>query len=249
MSLDSFLGITIVRSEPLPAQQAGDAMVPAGTLHDVHVATVRDVAFDRTGAVQSLIVEAAPVAANRAADRAPEKPRQHSMAVRDVRWRAEGMVLVTELGAAQMATLPPFETAEPATAGSPSRCRQPTTVLGSALLSATPTRLVRGDRIGVQPPTIWLAPAAQQLAFLAIPLEKDDHRIVPWGVVNMTASGDRLLLDLGPAAEDLAGAPRVKDAVVPPSASEREACCRHFGVPRPAWDEKPVGDGSSAARR
>jgi hypothetical protein len=203
------------------------------------------VIFDQDGAIQSLVVEAAPQAANKAT----ATNEQHLLSARDVRWRPESMSLVTEFDAAQISGLPVyFESAKkPPVEGQPSS-KAPSAILGSALLEATPSKGAKNERVGVQAPTIWLAPAVQRLAVLTIPMQKDENRLVPWAVVRMSASGEKVVLDLGDAADKVTDAPKAKDPAIPPTAAERAACCKHFGVARPAWDGKSGDSGSTAKK-
>ena len=252
LALRPFLATKIVRSEPLAAKPEGEAgapqAVPQGVTHDYQVAMLRDVVFDQDGVIQAFVVEAVPPEGGKPAT--AKEP--HVLLPREVHWRPEGMVLVTELDAAQIGALPPYESPKKVPPEGPPSSKPRTIYLASALLEAMPSRGVKSDkneRIGIRAPTIWLAPAVQRLAVVTIPLKEDDHRLAPFAAVHMTSSGDQVVLDLGEAATKVPDAPRIRDANTAPSSAERAACSKHFGVATPAWDGRSGSDAGSTAKK
>jgi hypothetical protein len=239
MQLRSFLGTRVVRSEPLGVNPAAETEKARGSSHDVEVASVRDVVFGLDGTMQTYVV--VPAQKTAAASAAPEQ-QARLLPIRDARWR-DG-VLVTELDAGRIAALPAHDAKKPAKPSS----EPPATVLATSLLEARAYRDGAKPPLGEGAPVLWLAPAAQQLAFVAIPVKKDDHRLAPWSVLQVTSKEGQIVLDITGAAERLADAPKVKDPTIPPTAAERSASGKHFGVEVPARDAKSGSPGSTAQK-
>jgi hypothetical protein len=192
------------------------------------VASVYDATFDAEGNLVSLIV---------AAGKRGDSAATVVLPAREVRWHPVRRLLVTDLGANQMAGLlpqnPPKSDKPPADGGPRSYW------LASELLAATPR--CRGDVSGtdatdpnkVTVQTIWYVPAASRIGFVAI--DKDRH-LVPWVVVRPLAGGPPLVLEVAAPADRLAGAPAAADAARAPDAAVRLQCYHHFAVNLPSWD-------------
>lgn len=221
----NLMALDAAKDAPKDARGQKRAAEAADTTLAQPVASIYDATFDAEGNLVSLIV---------AAGKRGDGAATVMLPAREVRWHPVRRLLVTDLGAAQIANLTPQN---PAKADKPPADGSRTCWLASELLAATPR--CRGDqpagadaaRPTVQ--TIWYVPAASRIGFAAI--DKDRH-LVPWAVIRPQAGGPPLLLEVSAPADRLAGAPVAADVAKAPDAAVRLQCYRHYAVNLPPWD-------------
>lgn len=98
-----------------------------------------------------------------------------------------------------------------------------------------------------QLPVVWIAPAAQRLAFVVVSVlvPADDsgevtttrHVPVPWSLVRARPRDDTAVIELAAEADAPATAPTCIDARECPWGGLRQRTYEHFGIAPPAWDE------------
>jgi hypothetical protein len=188
------------------------------------VAIIHDAWFDAEGNLQSLVV---------AAGKRGDGAGHVVLPVREVRWHPARKLLVTDLGASQIANL----AAQDGTKKTPAEASARKTWLATELMAATAR--CSGEQGNVPDdgrgsiPTIWYMPASNRIGFAAV--GKSPH-LVPWSVIRPQAGGPPLVLEIQAPAERVAGAPAVADVAVPPDAAVRLQSYRHFATSLPAWD-------------
>jgi hypothetical protein len=189
------------------------------------IASIYDATFDAEGNLVALIV---------AAGKRGDGAATVVLPAREVRWHPVRRLLVTDLGANQIAGLTPQHAPRDKT---PAEAAARTTWLASELLAATPRchsdepKPADGGKVTVQ--SIWYVPAASRIGFVT--LDQDRH-LVPWNVVRPLNGGPPLVLEVSAPADRLTSAPMAADIAKAPDAAVRLQCYRHFAVNVPSWD-------------
>lgn len=221
VSLQALPGTKVLHPHPLDGSELRQDRLE-------HVATVRDVLLDGSGALRALVVDNVPprfVAATR-----------HVLPIANVRWMTEPLALLTDLDSTQIFGLPRYGVGKPRDGGGRPQATAELSFSGAELQQAA---LCHGPAGAVlaSPAAVWLHTGEQAVALVTMAVG-DEHRLLPWGAFTAMRNGDRLVLDGAAIADRIASAPSVQDLAAVPDAASRALACKHFGVPLPPERER-----------